>query len=112
MNIETLRDYCLSLPGATEDIKWEADLCFSVGGKIFCTTSIEPPHTVSFKVTDEQFGEMVIMPNIIPAPYLSRYKWVQVQNWDALNQQDWETYITSSYEMVKSKLPKSKLKLI
>ena len=27
--------FCRSLPGATEDIKWEHDLIFSVGGKMF-----------------------------------------------------------------------------
>jgi predicted DNA-binding protein (MmcQ/YjbR family) len=38
MNIEQLRKFCLSFPGATEDIKWGADLCFCVGEKMFCVT--------------------------------------------------------------------------
>jgi predicted DNA-binding protein (MmcQ/YjbR family) len=43
MNIEALRKFCLSLPAVTEDVKWGADLCFSVGGKMFCVTSMEGP---------------------------------------------------------------------
>ena len=35
MNIESLRKYCATLPGATRDIKWGADEVYSVGGKMF-----------------------------------------------------------------------------
>jgi predicted DNA-binding protein (MmcQ/YjbR family) len=28
-------ELCRSLPGVTEDVKWENDLIFSVGGKMF-----------------------------------------------------------------------------
>ena len=106
MNIEALRELCLGLPGVTEDIKWGADLCFLIGEKMFCVTSIEPPHTVSFKVTDEQFEEMTAKPLIIPAPYMARNKWVNVQKWDALTDPEWETYVNQSYTLVKAKLPK------
>ena len=41
MNIEQLRKFCLSFPGATEDIKWGADLCFCVGAKMFCVTGAD-----------------------------------------------------------------------
>jgi len=41
MTIESLRKYCLSFPGATEDIKWGADLCFCVGAKMFCVTGVD-----------------------------------------------------------------------
>ena len=41
MNIEHLREYCLSFPGATEDVKWGSDLCFSVGAKMFCVTGAD-----------------------------------------------------------------------
>ena len=106
MNIEALRELCLSLPGVTEDIKWGADLCFLVGEKMFCVTSIDPPHSVSFKVTDEEFDEMVAKPGIIPAPYMARNKWVNVQEWSVLTDAEWGTYVKQSYSLVKAKLPK------
>lgn len=106
MNIEALRELCLGLPGVTEDVKWGADLCFSVGEKMFCVTSIDPPHSVSFKVTDEQFDEMVAKQGIIPAPYMARNKWVNVKEWSMLNDAEWESYVKQSYTLVKAKLPK------
>ena len=40
MTLEELRNICIAPPGATEDIKYGTDLCFSVNGKIFCGTRI------------------------------------------------------------------------
>jgi len=33
MTVESIRRWCLALGGVTEDIKWDDDLVFSVGGK-------------------------------------------------------------------------------
>jgi len=106
MNIEALRELCLGLPAVTEDIKWGADLCFLVGGKMFCVTSLEPPHAISFKVTDEQFDEMTACTGILPAPYMARNKWISVQEWSVLTNVEWNTYVMQSYSLVKAKLPK------
>ena len=73
---------------------------------MFCVTSIDPPHAVSFKVTDEQFDELVAKQGIIPAPYMARNKWVNVQEWSVLTDAEWETYVKQSYTLVKSKLTK------
>ena len=35
MTLERLRELCLSMPGATEQIQWGADLVFKVGGRMF-----------------------------------------------------------------------------
>ena len=35
MNVDLLRRFCLSFPGAKENLRWEDELCFKVGGKIF-----------------------------------------------------------------------------
>jgi predicted DNA-binding protein (MmcQ/YjbR family) len=34
MTLEKLGKYCLSYPGATEQIQWDADLVFQVGGSM------------------------------------------------------------------------------
>ena len=58
MNIEQLRKYCLSFPGATEDIKWGADLCFCVGEKMFCVTGADSVSSgMSIKCTPAKFDE-------------------------------------------------------
>jgi predicted DNA-binding protein (MmcQ/YjbR family) len=59
MNIEDIQTICRALPGVTEDIKWEHDLVFSIGGKMFCVVGLdESPTSASFKITDEEFEEM------------------------------------------------------
>ncbi len=48
MDLESLREYCLSFANATEDIQWGDDLLFRVGGKIFAVLDLGealPPYT-------------------------------------------------------------------
>jgi len=106
MNTEKLRNYCLSLRGVTEGIKWEDHLCFMVGEKMFCITGMEDDSHVSFKVTDEEFESLTERDGIIPAPYLARNKWVGITRRSALKPKEWEHYLAQSYELVKAKLPK------
>lgn len=106
MNIEILRSLCKKLPHVTEDIKWGHDLCFLIAGKMFCVAGLEIPLMVSLKVKEEEFEELSSSPGIIPAPYMARYKWIQVQDAERFSLQQWEYYISQSYQMVKDKLPK------
>ena len=106
MNIEELREMCLGFPGVTEDIKWENNLVFSIGGKMFCLADLDPPLQVSFKVPEEEFPELTSTPDIIQAPYFARMKWVSVLEESRFNHREWEHYLRQSYELVKSKLPR------
>jgi predicted DNA-binding protein (MmcQ/YjbR family) len=106
MNVETLRKICLSFPGATEGIKWENDLVFSVGEKMFCATSFEDPFKCSFKVPDELFEELSSREGFVPAPYLARAKWVMVSNVANLSKQEWENFLKQSYDLIVKKLTK------
>ncbi len=106
MDLETLRNFCNSLPHVTEDVKWGNDLCFLVGGKMFCVTGFSSVLKVSLKVTDEEFEDLSSRRGITPAPYLARYKWIYVEDETAFRREEWEQYIRQSYELVKAKLPK------
>lgn len=106
MEIEYLRKLCLSLPGVTEDVKWDHDLVFSVAGKMFCATSLDLPFKISFKVTDEEFEILQEQYGFEPAPYLARAKWIAVMDPGVLNLQAWEQYINQSYHLVKARIPK------
>src|ERR1700686_1430506 len=106
MNVEVIRDICKGLPFVTEDIKWGNDLCFMVGKKMFCVALLDTPFKVSFKVTDEEFGEMINHDGIIPAPYSARYKWILVEDVNIFSKEQWHQYIIQSYNLVKSKLSK------
>ena len=106
MNIDQLRTYCLSLPAVTEDVKWENDLVFSVGSKMFCAAGLESPLKFSFKVADQDFEELSIREGFKPAPYLARAKWVLAMEPSRLHTKEWKEFIKQSYELVKNKLPK------
>jgi|GEM_PF-4513237 len=67
MDVETLRKICLFFPGAKEDIKWEHDLAFTVGEKMFAVTSFDEPFKCSLKVADDQFDEYISKEGFEPA---------------------------------------------
>jgi len=106
MNLEAIRTFCLQLPHVTEGIKWDNDLCFMLADKMFCVTGLAEQFSCSFKCSDENFGQLIEIPGIIPAPYMARNKWVNVQQPEALTDEEWAYYIEYSYQLIKSKLPK------
>ena len=106
MDIEMLRKICSSLRAVTEDVKWGNDLVFSVGDKMFCAASLEPPFSCSFKVPDDEFDEISNQNGFTPAPYMARAKWVMVTDPSKLNKKDWERFLKQSYELIKIKLTK------
>jgi len=107
MDIDSIRNYCLSFPHATEDIQWGDDLLFRIAGKIFTGTGLNPvsAHRLSFKCTPEKFAELIEREGIVPAAYTARYHWVSAE-FDALEEPELKELIKHSYEMVLSKLPK------
>ena len=107
MTIDSVREYCLSMPQATESIQWGNDLIMKVGGKMFAVMVLEPaPVWISFRCTPEEFAELVERPGIIPAPYAARYNWVALQTRDALSQSELKRQLQRSYDLVVEKLPK------
>ena len=107
IDIDWLRNICLPLPGATEQIQWGNDLLFKVGGKMFAIAPLEPaPVCITFKCSDESFAELTERPKIIPAPYLARAKWVALESPDAMTRGELSELLRTSYELVFAKLPK------
>ena len=107
MNVDWLRELCLSFPGATEQIQWGYDLVFKVGGKMFAVTPLEPaPVYLSFKASPENFAELTERPHVIPAPYLARAQWVALETRDAVPRNELAGLLRESYELVAAKLPK------
>ncbi len=107
MNVDWLRELCLSFPGATEQVQWGYDLLFKVGGKMFAVTPLEPaPVCLSFKASPENFAELTERPHIIPAPYLARAQWVALESRDAVPHNELAGLLRESYDLVAAKLPK------
>jgi len=107
MNIDWIRDLCLSFPHTTEQIQWGDDLVFKVAGKIHAITVLKPAKVwLCFKVSPENFAELTERPGIVPAPYLARAKWVALETADALSPVELVALLRESYDMVVAKLPK------
>ena len=108
MNVDSVRDYCLSFPGAKETLQWGETVCFKVSGKIFAMLSLAAvPPSLCFKCTAETFAELCEQEGISPAPYVGRYKWVLLERLDVLSNEEIEDLIRQSHEMVG---PKGKAK--
>jgi predicted DNA-binding protein (MmcQ/YjbR family) len=107
MDIDWIRNLCLSFPQTTEQIQWGEDLVFKVAGKIHAITVLNPAKIwLCFKVSPENFAELTERPGIIPAPYLARAKWVALETKDALSSDELAMLLRESYDLVVAKLPK------
>lgn len=94
----------MSMPGATEGIKWEDHICFMVAEKIFCITG--EWGGVSIKVAPDDIAELTERDGIVPTPYMARNNWLTIQQYNKLKPREWAHYVTQSYELVRAKLPK------
>ncbi len=108
MDIESVREYCLSLPNVTERVQWGNDLLFCIGGKMFAVAALESGHGVrlSFKCTPEKFAELIEEEGIVPAPYVARYHWVALERFEALSARELKSLLKVAYELVHDKLPR------
>jgi predicted DNA-binding protein (MmcQ/YjbR family) len=109
MNCDTIREFCLAFPRATEKLQWGDDLCFKIGGKIFAIVGLDDPR-LCFKCTPETFADLIEREDIRPAPYVGRSKWVMLDRLDAVGWPELQELIRQSYEMVAAKAPKKERK--
>jgi predicted DNA-binding protein (MmcQ/YjbR family) len=107
--IDWVRRFCLSLPHTTEKVRWEHNLLFCIGEKMYCTANLEPgmgPSKISFKCSPEKFAELVEREGVIPAPYAARHHWVSLTEIDALRQSETQELMREAYEIVRANLPR------
>ncbi|WP_374651528.1 MmcQ/YjbR family DNA-binding protein [Dongia sp.] len=102
---------CGALPKTTQVVQWGGASVWKVGGKIFAVCSNWGPGEgpkFSFKCSDMSYDLLRQQKGIIPAPYLARAKWVQVETPKALGDKDLKAYIETAYRLVAAKLTKAK----
>ncbi|MFY9674866.1 MAG: hypothetical protein WAK13_10465, partial [Terriglobales bacterium] len=64
----------------------------------------------TLKSSPEAFHDLLEIEGITPAPYVGRYKWVQIASSNLLPASELESLIRQSYELVASKAPKENAK--
>jgi len=108
MDIDWVREFCLSRPHTAEKLQWGDALVFKVGGKMYAVVSLEPDETwISFKCSPEEFAALVERQGVIPAPYLARAQWVALETEDALSRDEIQRLLAEAHSLIFAKLPKS-----
>ncbi|WP_424652142.1 MmcQ/YjbR family DNA-binding protein [Capnocytophaga gingivalis] len=109
MNLEELREYCLSLPHVTEDMPFGEDiLVFRICNRIFVLTSLESvPLRVSLKCDPERAIELreQYPDKIIAGYHLNKKHWNTVLL-EGLPPVLIKEMIQHSYDQVLTKVPK------
>lgn len=104
---KTLIAHCKKMPHATQDIKWGADLVFSIGGKMFAVFSNEDDDAhFSCKADVAEFPRLTNLPGVTPAPYLARHHWIAISPDAKLPVALLKELLSESYQLVKEKLPR------
>lgn len=108
MNIETIREYCLSLPQATEDFPFdETILVFRVLGKIFACLDLERSEWLTLKCNADYAIELrESHSEIEPAWHWNKKYWNQVNLNGMLEDDMIKGLVRHSYNEVVKKLKK------
>jgi len=109
MDIDSLREYCLSFPHGTENVQWGDNLCFKVDGKLFAVAALEvSPVHLSFKCSPENFAELCEREGVRPAPYMARAQWVALERLNTIPEPELRKLLAESYRLVWERLPKKR----
>jgi predicted DNA-binding protein (MmcQ/YjbR family) len=108
MDLNSLREFCLSFPGASEGLQWGECLLFRVANKIFVNVTLaDTPPRVWVKCTPGRCTELLEIEGIRRAPYIGKHDWVELERMDLLRDAEMREVITESYQNIRSKLPRS-----
>mgnify|MGYP000915376432 FL=1 len=108
MDIELLREKCLSLPYVEEKFPFdEYTLVFYVGSKLFALTDLQTPNSVNLKCDPEQAIELrERYMGIVPGYHMNKKHWNTVAfNADVSDKLILEL-LHNSYQLVWNKLPR------
>ena len=108
MNIEELREYCLSKKGATESFPFDdVTLVFKVGNKMFALTSLNEDLRVNLKCDPEKTIELrENYEYVIPGYHMSKKHWISVILTGNINDKLVYSWIDESYDLVVAGLTK------
>jgi predicted DNA-binding protein (MmcQ/YjbR family) len=109
MNLESIRDYCLALPGVTEELPFGPQtLVFKVAGKVFLLTPLDTPSTqFNAKCDPEKAIELrETYPDVKPGWHMNKKHWNTVLVTGRIPAEHIYAWIRDSYELVVKSLPK------
>ena len=106
MNVESIREYCLSLPGVTEDFPFdETTLAFRVLGRIFAMIDLDDTKWFVLKCEPERALQLrEEHAEISAAWHMNKKHWNQIDLYGHLSDELVRTLIRHSYSQVVKKL--------
>lgn len=109
MNIESVRDYCLSLPHVTEDFPFdETTLVFRIGGKIFAMIDLEKTEWFVLKCEPEYALELrEYHQEISPAWHMNKKHWIGLELKSDVPDDEIRRLVHQAYSLVAARLTKS-----
>src|ERR1700741_758311 len=103
MNIESLREYCLSKPGAEETLPFGPDtLVFKVGGKAFLLVGLDS-EDLRFNVKCDPDKAIELREEhscVLPGYHMNKKHWNTIVIDNTLNKKQLKELIDHSYELV------------
>ena len=110
MNIEELRECCISKKGVTEGFPFgESILVFKVGGKMFALTNLDGDPTVNLKCDPEKAIELREQYSaIVPGYHMNKAHWNTVYLDGSITINLLKEMIDQSYQLIFESLPRVK----
>ena len=108
MNIESFREFCLSLPATGEKMPFDQEtLVFTVMDKMFALTNIEKFESVNLKCDPEEAIRLREMySSIVPGWHMNKKHWNTILLDGSLDDTQLLHWIKHSYDCVVRSLPK------
>jgi predicted DNA-binding protein (MmcQ/YjbR family) len=112
MNIEELREYCLSKKAVTEGFPFDdVTLVFKVMDKMFFLTNIEGELRMNVKCNPEKAIELrEEYPCVLPGYHMNKKYWNTIVFDGSVSDHNLKEWIDDSYDLVVEKMPKKKQK--
>ena len=108
MNIEELREYCISKKGTTESFPFDkVTLVFKVMNKMFALTSLNKDLSINLKCNPDKAIELrEVYAAVLPGYHMNKKHWNTIMINETVSQQLIKEWIDNSYDLVVKSLPK------
>jgi predicted DNA-binding protein (MmcQ/YjbR family) len=108
MDIESLREYCLSKSAVTESFPFDENtLVFKVAGKMFLLTDLVDSFSMNVKCEPEKAVALrEQFPSVIPGYHMDKKNWNTVFIDGSVRDELLQEWIDDSYRLVVEGLPK------
>lgn len=108
MDMEIIREYCLSKKGTTEDYPFDEESpVYRVMGKIFCIGNLNPPVSINLKYDPEKVDELrEEYKQVKPGYHMNKKHWNTIEFEGKATNEKILNWVEHSYQLVAGGLKK------